>query len=187
MLYFAHMTSIVTKTGDDGSTGLYGGQRVGKDSLRIEAYGTVDELNAHLGVILATLDFPTLLSDQLKIIQHLLFRVGGDLATPYDVKTKQDRVEVKHTEQIETWIKEFETALPPQKSFILPGGSLLAAHIHTARTVCRRAERHAVTLHRSDRVNDEVLKLLNRLSDYLFLLARVVNKELRVGDTEVRY
>lgn len=181
------MFSIVTKTGDDGSTGLYGGQRVGKDSLRIEACGTVDELNAHLGAVAALAELPAPLAEQLNAVQHLLFRVGGDLATPYDVKTKQDRVSADHTAQIESWIATFEAALPPQKSFILPGGSLIAAHVHTARTVCRRAERHVVTLHRSDRVNEEVLRLLNRLSDYLFLLARTVNQQLGVGDTEVRY
>jgi cob(I)alamin adenosyltransferase len=181
------MTSIVTKTGDDGTTGLYGGQRVGKDSLRIEAYGTVDELNAVLGILLATDQLSAIIVDQLHSIQHMLFRVGGDLATPYDTKAKQERVDAKHTTELEAWITTMEIQLPPQTTFILPGGTMASAQAHHARTVCRHAERLVVALKRADHINDEVLIFLNRLSDYLFLLARKINATAGTGDTKVRY
>lgn len=181
------MTSIVTKTGDKGTTGLFGGERVPKDSPRIEAYGTVDELNACLGVAIAEETMPSALKAQLTEVQHLLFRVGGDLATPPSKRVKEDRIAKEHTEQIEAWIVKLEASLPPQMKFLLPGGSKPSAALHLARTVCRRAERRVVTLARKEDVNPEVRLFLNRLGDYLFLAARKANVELGEEETEVLY
>ena len=179
--------SIVTKTGDGGTTGLYGGQRVSKDDLRICAYGEVDELNAALGAVLAIGALSENLCEQLIKIQHLLFRVGGDLATPLSTKEKQDRVGGEHVQQIEEWIIAMESALAPQRSFILPGGSPAASLLHLARTICRRAERSVIALQKKESVNLQVSVLLNRLSDYLFLLARTANHEEGVTDMHVQY
>ena len=181
------MTSIVTKTGDKGSTSLYGGGRVPKHSPRIEAYGTVDELNAALGVAITSLDLPADIREQLLRVQHALFRVGGDLATPLTKKEKQERVGLEHVEVIDGWIREIEPALPLQQRFILPGGSPAAAHLHLARTICRRAERRVTALMGIEVINPAIQIYLNRLGDLLFLLARKVNVERGVGDVEVEY
>ena len=179
--------SIVTKTGDGGTTGLYGGARLPKDHPRICAYGDVDELNAVLGVVLTSTGLSTEARRQLTEIQHLLFRVGGDLATPLSQKVKQDRVAQEHVEMIEEWIRNLESSLTPQRSFILPGGTAAAAELHLARTVCRRAERSIVALQRCESVNMQVPVLLNRLGDYFFLLARKMNADAKVWDAAVRY
>lgn len=179
--------SIVTRTGDKGTTGLYGGARLPKDHPRICAYGDVDELNAVLGVVLASAHLPVDARKQLTEIQHLLFRVGGDLATPLQKESKQERVSSEHVANLEEWIRQLEGDLEPQRAFILPGGTSAAAHLHLARTVCRRAERSVVALQKSEPVNPDVQVLLNRLSDYFFLLARKLNAEAKVWDTEVKY
>ena len=179
--------SIVTKTGDTGETGLFGGQRLPKDHPRIEAYGTVDELNAVLGIILSFKELPGSIQKRLTEIQHLLFRVGADLATPLSKKEKVDRIGEKHVAGIEVLIQQLETSLPEQTKFILPGGSESASFLHLARTVCRRAERLIVKMKSEEEINEQILILLNRLSDYLFLLARKVNSELGVADVEVEY
>lgn len=179
--------SIVTKTGDGGTTGLYGGQRVAKDHERICATGDIDELNAVLGMVIAASGLSQELQDQLTQLQHLLFRVGGDLATPLDKKEKQDRVSQEHVGLIEGWISVMEKDLPTQKSFILPGGSSAAAHLHLARTVCRRAERSLVALQKKEQVNLQVPVFINRLSDYLFLAARTANHQAGVSDVDVQY
>jgi cob(I)alamin adenosyltransferase len=179
--------SIVTKTGDRGETALFGGKRVQKDDLRIETYGTVDELNAVLGLVLAEPDLPHPARIQLTAIQHLLFRLGGDLATPHDVASKQERMSVDHVGELEMAVQELERSLPPQKAFLLPGGCRVSALLHLARTVCRRAERQAAALKRKEPLNENAFVFLNRLSDYLFLLARRMNIDMGGEDTEVQY
>lgn len=179
--------SIVTKTGDGGTTGLYGGMRMPKDHPRICAYGDVDELNAVLGVVRTSEGLSTSAQSQLTEIQHLLFRVGGDLATPLEQESKQERVSAKHVSHVEEWIRQIEGALTPQRAFILPGGTAAAAQLHLARTVCRRVERSIVRLQHVESVNLQVPVLLNRLSDYFFVLARKVNADAKVWDTEVKY
>ena len=177
----------MTKTGDQGTTGLYGGARVPKHSPRIEAYGTVDELNAALGVAIASPDLPQPIREQLLQIQHALFRVGGDLATPLTKQEKQERVGLEHVEMLDGWIRAIEPQLPQQQRFILPGGSPAAAHLHLARTICRRAERRATALMNIEVINPAIQIYLNRLGDLLFLFARTVNVERGVGDVEVQY
>jgi len=170
---------IYTKTGDSGETGLFGGDRVPKDSGRVEAYGTVDELNAYLGAAGAQLSAGDVL-DCLRRIQSELFDLGADLATPPTVTTttKQiPRIRDEHTARLEHWIDRFEEALPPLTRFILPSGSQAGATLHLARTVCRRAERRVVTLHHTEEINPEIIRYLNRLSDLLFVLARTVNQQ----------
>ena len=172
--------SIVTRTGDDGISGLLTGERVSKGSDRIEAYGTVDELNAVLGVCIAEIDSSGSSADEshgsrlrlhdcLLEIQRILFIAGADLAAPLLSKARINRVSGKEIETVEKWIDELEQALPELKRFIIPGGSVLSAHLHLARTVCRRAERCVVRLSEKEKINKEVL---NRLSDYLFMAAR---------------
>jgi cob(I)alamin adenosyltransferase len=179
--------SIVTKTGDDGTTGLYGGSRVPKSSVRLHAYGTVDELNAVLGLALTEPALPEAIRIQLRFVQHSLFRVGADLATPADQGDKVPRVELKHVEELETWIKTIEPTLPLMRRFILPSGSRAGSFLHLARTICRRAERHVVELMEHENVNPHVQVYLNRLSDALFLAARHVNRHLGDEETPVEY
>ena len=179
--------SIVTKTGDKGETSLFGGDRVPKDATRIEAYGTVDELNALIGVIVADARLSEQIRPHLQSLQHLLFRMGADLATPLSKKEKVERMSDQHVAEIELAIQDLEVLLPAQKTFILPGGSQVAAFLHLARAVCRRAERLVVKLHREEGINTQAIIFLNRLSDYLFLLARKVNVDTGKGDIEVRY
>lgn len=179
--------SIVTKSGDGGTTGLYGGERLSKDHPRICAYGDVDELNAVVGIVAASGDIPADIRSQLTEIQHLIFRVGGDLATPLSQESKRERVGAAHICKIEEWIARIESDLVPQRSFIIPGGTPLAAHIHLARTVCRRAERSVVALQRKEPVNIQIPVLLNRLGDYFFLLARKTNADAGTPEIEVQY
>jgi cob(I)alamin adenosyltransferase len=169
-------TRIYTKTGDDGTTALFGGTRVDKADLRIEAYGTVDELAAVLGVVL-THEVPEGLRQQLETIADTLFALGADLATPLDPPPVYSipRITEEHVRVIEGWIDGHDAVLEPLKTFILPGGHPGAAHLHLARTVCRRAERRTVELSRREDLGPHVVHYLNRLSDYLFTAARAVN------------
>jgi cob(I)alamin adenosyltransferase len=180
-------TRIYTKTGDDGTTGLFGGIRVRKDDLRIEAYGTVDELNATIGVV-RTCAMPESISEQIASISSVLFTLGADLATPLDPPPSFEipRISMEHINELESWIDRFDERLEPLKAFILPGGTPAAAHLHVARTICRRAERCAVGLAAHEDVGSYVVKYLNRLSDYLFTAARAVNAEAGVADVPWR-
>ena len=166
---------IYTKFGDSGETALYGGTRVGKDTARIEAIGTVDELNAYLGYV-QTLIEDTDLSDLIAHIQNHLFAVGADLATPAThTKASDFRISADFTTAMETAIDTLSEELPPLTNFILPGGCAAGATLHIARVVCRRSERRVVHLARETEVNPEIIRSLNRLSDLLFVLARTVN------------
>ncbi len=177
---------IYTKTGDEGTTGLFGGRRVSKDAPRIEAYGDVDELNTHIGFVRSLAEIPSDIDNLLARIQRELFVLGADLATPDDKERKNleiPRVTSEFVACLEEDIDRFEAELPPLKSFILPGGGPTGSALHVARTVCRRSERRVVSLREQDRaVSSETLIYLNRLSDLLFVLARVVNH--RSGQTE---
>jgi cob(I)alamin adenosyltransferase len=172
---------IYTRTGDDGTTGLFGGGRVAKDDARVQAYGAVDELNAVLGVARAACeDGP--LAALIGQLQHTCFVVGSDLATPAGGKATVRRIGADDVTELEGEIDAGEAQLPALVTFILPGGSLDACHMHHARTVCRRAERWVVGLEREGAVSAEVLQWLNRLSDLLFVLARVANVRAGVDD-----
>lgn len=177
--------SVVTRTGDGGSTALFGGRRISKSSPRLHAYGTVDELNAVLGVILAEKGLPEHIKEHLFATQSLLFRVGTDLATPLSGNVEVVRIAKGETVQVEEWIEELEQALPTLKRFILPSGSKLGALLHQARTVCRRAERYVVEMMEKEEGNEHVQIYLNRLSDYLFLAARAVNRAAGAEEQEV--
>jgi cob(I)alamin adenosyltransferase len=168
---------IYTKTGDKGETSLFGGKRVWKDDLRISAYGTVDELNAVLGVAISELMNKELIV-VIQSIQNDLFTVGSDLASPLDKENKNfviPRVDANIIMQLEVLIDKYDSQLPELKNFILPGGLKGSAIIHHARTVCRRAEREVVALSKVDEINHEIEVYLNRLSDLLFVLARFEN------------
>lgn len=171
---------IYTKTGDAGETGLFGGPRVRKDHARIDAFGTVDELNSHLGVV-RTLPAAAPLDDLLRRIQCELFDLGAELATPGDAA---ERIGMQHVEEIEHAIDHYEELLEPLTCFILPTGTPLAAAIHVARTVCRRAERRVVALaaQLDTVIPSNAIEYLNRLGDLLFVLARVANKRENVAD-----
>jgi cob(I)alamin adenosyltransferase len=162
---------VYTRQGDTGSTALAGGQRVPKDSLRIEAYGTVDELNAAVGV--ARADAPEALAKILLRVQHELFNLGSILATlPEDVHPKQARVTDGDVARLESEMDAMNAELAPLRSFVLPGGSRLNAELHVCRTVCRRAERSCVALARAETVPPETVRYLNRLSDAFFVWSR---------------
>jgi len=174
---------IYTKTGDAGDTGLFGGPRVGKDDLRVEAYGAVDELNAVLGLARARGGVVELAS-LLSAVQEQLFTVGAELATPPGAKAHAvvPPVDPGWTLALERAIDRFEAELPPLRHFILPGGTALAADLHHARAVCRRAERRVVSLHHQQQVEAGLLAFLNRLSDFLFVAARVANHRARTPE-----
>lgn len=172
---------IYTKTGDGGETGLYGGGRIPKDSLLIEVIGTVDELNACVGVVRSG-DVSERIDEILWSIQEDLFLLGADLATPLRVRMKGERMAPEQIVRLEDLIDTVEGDLPRLKKFILPGGSAVGAQIHLARAVCRRAERLVVSL--GNEVNDLAIVYLNRLSDLLFVLARLANREARVREEE---
>ena len=171
-----YLSRIYTKTGDHGDTGLGDGSRVPKDHPRVTAYGTVDELNALLGVFLVQLDDSTLI-ELIRSVQNDLFDVGADLCLPQQDGDKALRVRTEQAERLEKAIDRYNERLQPLKSFILPGGTAAAAWCHLARTVCRRAERDVVTLARNEKINPQVIIYLNRLSDLLFVLARVCNHD----------
>ncbi len=182
---------IYTKTGDQGKTSLFGGTRVPKHHIRIESYGTIDELNSYLGLIRdQQIDqtYKTFLAD----IQHDLFTVGAILATPQEnemLKNGQprlniQRIEEKDIEKLELAIDAMNESLPPMTNFVLPGGHTTVSYCHIARCVCRRAERLAVHLNEIDRIDERVLQYLNRLSDYLFVLARKLTFDLQAEEVK---
>jgi len=170
------LTRIYTKTGDEGLTGLGGGRRVPKDSPRVSAYGTDDELNSAIGVALA-LGLSDRLVDELGRIQNELFDLGSDLCWPSDDERRAriPTVQPHNVERLETLIDELNETVGPLTNFLLPGGSPGAAQLHVARTICRRAERATITLSREEAIGDLVLPYLNRLSDALFVMARFEN------------
>jgi len=174
---------IYTTTGDQGETSLFGGRRVPKDALRIEAYGTVDELNSALGVARAWKPLKEI-DEILGILQNDLFVLGADLATPEEKQNGViERIQQEHITRIEQIIDSIEARLKPLSSFILPGGSHIAAQLHLARTICRRAERCVVKLSREERVESQCIVFLNRVSDLLFVLARHANHVAGVEET----
>ena len=170
------LSKIYTKTGDDGTTGLGDGTRVAKDSARVAAYGTVDELNSSIGIVLAQ-EIPAPIREALTQIQHDLFDLGGELCIPGMAMVHETDVE-----RLEQTLDGFNADLPPLKDFILPGGGMAAACCHLARTVCRRAEREVVTLARNESVRPEAVRYLNRLSDLLFVLSRVLARASGHGE-----
>lgn len=161
------LSKIYTRTGDDGSTGLGDGNRVPKDSARVEAYGTVDELNSAVGLILAQSSLRERIRECLIEVQHDLFELGGELCIPGYEAIKQSFID-----RLEHDLDEFNEDLPALKDFILPGGGQAAAACHVARTIARRAERRVITLQQDEEVRGEILRYLNRLSDLLFVIAR---------------
>ncbi len=170
------LSKIYTRTGDDGSTGLGDGARVGKDSLRVTAYGTVDEANSTIGLLLAA-DVPDDVRDLLTTVQHQLFDLGGELCIPGHAA-----IEDADIERLEQQLDHYNDDLPPLKDFILPGGGEAAARCHIARTVVRRAERESVALSRVEDVRPQAVRYLNRLSDLLFVLARVLARASGHGE-----
>jgi cob(I)alamin adenosyltransferase len=174
---------IYTKTGDKGQTSLYGGTRISKASARVEAYGIIDELNAFIGVAKSQIENEECIH-QLKKIQFDLFTVGSESATPIDklmLANGKPRLPLvisdKEIEELEGWMDAMESQLEPLQYFILPGGGKAATAMHVARTVCRRAERALVFLNETEELRPELVKYLNRLSDYLFVLGRFVSKD----------
>ena len=171
------LSKIYTRTGDDGSTGLGDGSRVAKDSLRVEAYGTVDETNSAIGVVLGMPALPPQIRQCLTEVQHDLFDLGGELCIPGHIM-----IGAAHVARLEQELDGFNGALPPLKEFVLPGGGPAAAACHLARAVCRRAERRCWSLAAVESVAPEALKYLNRLSDLLFVLARVLARASEHGE-----
>jgi cob(I)alamin adenosyltransferase len=175
---------IYTRKGDAGETGIWGGVRLSKDDLRMEAIGAVDECNATIGVVLAH-ELPQRVADLMRQVQSTLFIVGSDLMAPdrSGPGGSLPRVSDADTSRLEQAIDELELELPPLRNFIVPGGTVTAAHVHVARTVCRRAERQVTRLaRRGDPVSDAVRAYLNRLSDFLFVAARYLNHTTGAGD-----
>ena len=176
---------IYTKTGDKGETGLFGGERVSKNSLRISAYGTIDELNSFIGYTITEVKDASVKDNLLKI-QNYLFTVGSDLATPETEKNKKlkiQRTPESFYKEIEKMIDHYDSQLEELKNFILPGGSKSASLLHICRTVCRRAEREVVALKKSVTIGDNIIIFLNRLSDLFFVLSRFENKVSNHPDT----
>ena len=170
------LSKIYTRTGDDGTTGLGDGSRTPKDSSRVAAYGTVDELNSTIGMVLA-LEIPDAVREALTQIQHDLFDLGGELCIP-----GMAMVHDADVDRLENTLDGFNADLPPLKDFILPGGGMAAACCHLARTVCRRAEREVISLSREADVRGEAIRYLNRLSDLLFVIARVLARASGHGE-----
>jgi len=163
------LSKIYTRTGDDGSTGLGDGSRVPKDSARVAAYGTVDELNSAIGMVLASEGVPPEVGEALTQVQHELFDLGGELCIP-----GMAMIQDADIARLESVLDGFNEPLPPLKDFILPGGGMAAACCHLARTVCRRAEREVIALARAETVRPQPQRYLNRLSDLLFVICRVL-------------
>lgn len=177
---------IYTKTGDSGNSGLFGGQRVPKNDARLEAYGTLDELNANLGLVLCEK-----VTHQTRAtvvwMQNTLFIAGADLATPKSVEEKTGKVQritEEHISKTETFIDGFDAELPELRNFILPGGTRAASLLHVARTICRRAERVIVGAEQKDEINEKLLIFVNRISDLLFVLSRYENHSSGIADTK---
>lgn len=179
------MVKIYTRSGDRGETGLFGGMRVRKTSLRIEAYGAVDELNALLGVIAAQFEDREM-AGMIEKIQNELHTVCADLANA-DPQSAGPRVRAEHVQALEECCDELDAELPPLKKFILPGGAPVGALLHYARAVARRVERRVIALAEAEAINSQVVKYLNRLSDLLFLMARAVNHRAGVAETHPDY
>ncbi len=173
---------IYTKTGDKGETALFGGKRVLKSHLRVDAYGTVDELNAFIGLLCDALESAPV-KTSLQQIQHRLFSIGAHLASDPDKSPQAPDLTARDIQYLEDGIDEMEDHLPVLKNFILPGGHPVVSLCHVCRTVCRRAERLVVALHEQEPVDDRVLQYLNRLSDYFFVLARQLGQN--AGAAEV--
>ena len=171
------LSKIYTRTGDDGSTGLGDGSRVAKDSLRVSAYGTVDELNSTIGMVLAAEGVDDAVRETLTQVQHELFDLGGELCIPGMVM-----IEDADIDRLEQVLDQFNDPLPPLKDFILPGGGMAASCCHLARTVCRRAEREVITLGRVETIRPQAQRYLNRLSDLLFVLCRVLARSSGHGE-----
>jgi len=171
-----------TGTGDKGETSLYGGTRVGKDNLRVEAYGAVDELNSQVGMVRASVNDHRI-GEILRGVQRDLFVLGGDLATER-ATGKTPRIEKSHVSNIEKVLEDVHSELRPLKRFILPTGGVAGSGLHVARAVCRRAERRVVALAKAEAVNPEDIRYLNRLSSLLFELARLANKNEGAGEEE---
>ena len=177
---------IYTKSGDEGQTSLFGGLRVSKDDLRVQAYGELDELNSFISIALHYIKI-----EQIKIIlahiQHLLFSIGSDLATPISEKKLRESIHFdcgEQTKKLESEIDYWQTQLSPLKSFIIPGGSMGASFLHLSRTICRRAERAIVQLSKNEEINNSIIPFINRLSDLFFVLARAENHSLNIKDIE---
>lgn len=189
MSYVLHLMSrpmkIYTRTGDKGKTGLFGGDRINKSAARLHAYGTIDELNACLGLVLSEFSLPMPLEAHLHTIQQRLFEIGADLATPLVSKAKIIRMDERIAVELEEWIDLLEKDLPALTAFILPSGSRVGALLHQARTVCRRAERWIVSLSEEEKVNQAIIIIINRLSDYLFVASRYANKALGMPEQTV--
>lgn len=172
---------IYTKTGDKGQTGLFGGSRVSKDDARIDAYGTTDELNAFVGLLRDSISNASV-RKTLLAVQHHLFSIGAYLATPPEKQQANPGVEMADIEMLETAMDSMDAELEPLRNFILPGGHTTVSYAHIARTVCRRAERATVALLSVQEIDALLLQYLNRLSDYFFILARYLAKELGVEE-----
>lgn len=168
---------IYTKTGDTGETGLFGGKRLPKNHIRIESYGTVDELNAYLGLLGDACENPEIVA-RIRSIQDLLFRIGASLAMEAGATPMIAGVEEKHVLDLEGYMDAMDENLPPLQNFILPGGHPTVSFCHIARCVCRRAERATVALAQEEAVDPVIIRYLNRLSDFLFVLARKIGQEL---------
>jgi cob(I)alamin adenosyltransferase len=176
------LSKIYTRTGDDGTTGLGDGQRVRKDHARVEAYGAVDELNSTIGVLLAVRDLPDNVAECLTEIQHELFDLGGELCIP-----GSQAIGAAQVARLEQELDSFNEPLPPLKDFILPGGGPMSAACHVSRTVARRAERRVWTLAALETLNPEAARYLNRLSDLLFVIARVLSRHERGSEVLWRH
>ena len=177
------ITKVYTRTGDDGTTSLGTGKRAAKDSPRIAAYGTVDELNSQIGVVLAAGAAPEI-AGPLREIQNDLFHLGSDLCVPEEEKarTPVPSIEPRHVAALERLMDRLSEGLPPLENFVLPGGSPAAAALHVARTVCRRAERGLVALARKEKIGAHAIEYVNRLSDALFVMARYENRHRGIPD-----
>ncbi len=172
---------IYTKTGDEGTTGLQGNKRLSKSHPRIVAYGTIDEANASLGIVLSN-QLDDDIAKVLTQIQNELFLAGADLSNP-NLSEKNNRVELSMVDQVEKIIDSYEQELSPLTNFILPGGDIAASHLHFTRTIVRRAETCLVELRETEEINENCIKYINRLSDLLFVLCRVINK--RKGQNDI--
>lgn len=166
------LSKIYTRTGDDGYTQIAVGKRIAKDDLHIEALGTLDELNSAIGFLLAHDPCPAVVSNYLRQIQHDLFDLGGELCPPH-----HEAIAAQKTRRLEKMIDKWNKTLPPLQEFILPGGNIESASCHLARAICRRAERCLVKLHKKTALNPEILRYINRLSDTLFVAARILARE----------
>jgi cob(I)alamin adenosyltransferase len=177
------ITKVYTRTGDDGTTALGGGERVAKDSPRVTAFGTVDELNSCVGAAIASGLDPGL-SSRLLAVQNDLFHLGSDLCVTESAKERRPvpTIQSRHVEALERWMDEMSAELEPLENFVLPGGAPGAARLHVARAVCRRAEREAIVLSRSEPIGASVVPYLNRLSDALFVAARYENRKRGLPD-----